>query len=107
MRHERLDDEGLETARRVITTVLHEHLDDIVFDKILVKPYVSEFDEDDDQEYLRIRAIYEGERKRLRPDRTSELPLLLRESLWDAGVTAFPITYLIMKSEWDQDPDLE
>ena len=106
MSQERLDEECLETARRVITTVLHEHLDDIVFDKILIKPDVDPFD-DDDQEYLRIRAICEGERERLRPERTSQLPRILRESLWDAGVAAFPITHLIMKSEWDQDPDPE
>lgn len=107
MRHARLDEESLETARRIITAVLHEHLDDIVFDKILVKPIEDLFGEDDDQEYLRVSAIYEGERKRLRTERTVQIPRLLRESLWEAGVTAFPITHLIMKSEWDEDPDTE
>ena len=96
--------ESLERAQRVAETVLREQLDDVVFDWVLVKPDMERFD-DDDGEYVEVKAIYEGRRERLRSERTSQLRRILRERLLDAGVTEFPVLYLIMKSEWDRHPD--
>ena len=96
--------DSLERAQHVAETVLREQLDDVVFDRILVKPDMDRFDEDDG-EYVEVKAIYEGARERLRSERTSQLRRILRERLLDAGVTEFPVLYLIMKSEWDQHPD--
>ena len=96
--------ESLDRAQRVAEAVLREQLDDVVFDRILVKPDNERF-HDDDSEYLAVKAIYEGRRERLRVERTSQLRLILRERLLDAGVTEFPVLYLIMKSEWDRHPD--
>ena len=96
--------ESLERAQRVAETVLREQLDDVVFDRVLVKPDMDQFD-DDDGEYVEVKAIYEGRRERLRSERTLQLRRILRERLLDAGVTEFPVLYLIMKSEWDRHPD--
>ena len=95
--------EHLEHARRVVETVIQEVLDDIVFDRILVTPDTEKYDAED-LDYLEIRAIYEGERERLRK-RTIELHRILRRRLLDEGVTEFPILYLTMKSDLDGLPD--
>ena len=96
--------ERLELARRVVEAVVHEVLDDIVFDKILITPDLEKYDDDDDLDYLEVRAIYEGERAQLRK-RTLKLRRILRERLLDEGIADFPILYLTKKSEWDQFPD--
>ena len=95
--------EKLERARRIVEAVVHEVLDDIVFDKILITPDLEKFD-DDDLDYLEVRAIYEGEREQLRK-RTRRLRRILRDRLLDEGITDFPILRLTKKSEWDQFPD--
>ena len=97
--------DSLERAQRVAETVLREQLDDVVFDRILVKPDVDQFD-DNDSEYVAVKAIYLGKRERLRSERTSQLRRILRERLLDEGVSEFPVLHLIMKSEWDRHPDL-
>ena len=61
--------------------------------------------DDDDSEYVEVKTIYESRRERLRSERTSQLRRIIRERLLDAGVTEFPVLYLIMKSEWDRHPD--
>ena len=96
--------ESLERARRITEAVIHEVLDDIVFDKILVTPDTERYSDDNDLDYLEIRAIYEGERERLRR-RTLKLHHLLRGRLLDEGITEFPVLYMTMKSEWDRLPD--
>ena len=96
--------DSLNRAQRVAETVLREQLNDVVFDQILVKPDNDRFYEDDG-EYVAVKAIYEGRRERLRPQRTSQLRRILRERLLDEGVTEFPVLYLIMKSEWERHPD--
>ncbi len=96
--------EKLERARCITEAVIHEVLDDIVFDKILVTPDTERYDDDDDLDYLEIRAIYEGERERLRR-RTLKIRRVLRNRLLDEGITEFPVLYFTMKSEWDQHPD--
>ena len=69
-----------------------------------VKPDTDQLDEDDG-EYVTVKAIYEGRRERLRSERTTRLRRSLRERLLDEGVTELPVLYLIMKSEWDRHPD--
>ena len=96
--------EKLERARCIVEAVIHEQMDDIVFDKILVTPDLEKYDEDD-LDYLEVRAIYEGERERLRSKRTLKLHTALRRRLFDEGITEFPILYLTKKSEWDRHHD--
>ena len=95
--------ERLERARRIVEAVIHEHLDDVVFYKILVTPDLEKFD-DDDLDYLEVRAIYEGEREQLRR-RTLKLRTALRWRLYDEGITEYPVLYMTKKSEWDEHPD--
>ncbi len=94
-------------ARRVVETTIRERLDDIVFYKILIALDTERYDDDDDLDYLDIKAIYEGERERLRTERIINLRRLLRERLLDEGVTEFPILSLTMKSEWKSEWDPE
>ena len=94
--------ESPERARRVVETTIRELLDDIVFDQILVTPDTERYSDDNDLDYLEVRAIYEGERERLRTRRTLELRRILRRRLLDEGVTEFPVLYMTMKSEWDR-----
>ena len=52
--------EKLEHARRIVEAVIGEQIGDVVFHKILVKPDLEKYD-DDDLDYLEVRAVYEGE----------------------------------------------
>ena len=56
--------DSLERAQRIAETVLKEQLNDVVFDRVLVKPDIDRFDEDD-SEYVAVKAIYEGRRERV------------------------------------------
>ena len=95
--------EKLERARRIAEAVIREHLDDVVFHKILVTPDLEKFD-NDDLDYLEVTAIYEGEREQLRR-RTLKLRTALRWRLYDEGITEFPVLYMTKRSEWDEFPD--
>lgn len=96
--------ERLERARRIVEAVVHEVLDDVVFHKILVKPDLEKYD-DDDLDYLEVWVVYEGERDQLRPGRTVDLVVALRRRLYDEGITEFPVPYMAKKSEWEEHPD--
>jgi len=96
--------ERLERARRIVEAVVSEQMDDIVFDRILVTPDYEKYD-DEDLDYLEVRAIYEGEREQLRPGRSLKLLTAHRRRLYDEGITEFPILYMTMKSDWDRHPD--
>ena len=95
--------EKLERTRSIVEAVVHEVLDDVFIDKILVTPDLFKQD-DDDQDYLKVRAIYEGERERVR-GRTRTLRGALRDRLLDEGIADFPIVYVSRKSEWERPPD--
>ena len=78
--------------------------DDVAFHKILVKPDLEKYD-DDDLDYLEVWVVYEGEREQLRPGRTVDLVVALRRRLYDEGITEFPVPYMAKKSEWEEHPD--
>ena len=96
--------EKLERTRRIVESVVHEVLDDVVFDQILVKPDLEKYDDSDELDYMEVRAIYEGEREQFR-GRTLRLRVTLRDRLLDAGIADFPVLYMTRKSEWDEFPD--
>lgn len=96
--------EKLERARNIVESVVHEVLDDVVFDKILVTPDLEKIDDYDTLDYLEVRAIYEGEREQIR-GRKRRLRRVLRDRLLDAGIAGFPVIYMTKKSEWDEFPD--
>ena len=95
--------EKLERARRIVEAGVREVLDDVVIDKILVAPELFKQD-GDDLDYLTVRAIYEGERERVR-GRSRTLRGALRDRLLDEGIADFPLVYICSKSEWERPPD--
>ncbi len=96
--------EKLEHARRIVETVFREQMSDIDFFEILVKPDLEKYD-DEDLDYLEVRAIYEGDWDQLSSERILDLLVALRRRLYDDGVTEFPVLYMIMKSDWDEHPE--
>ena len=98
--------EKLERARRIVETVIHEQMGDIDFHRIFVKPDLEKYD-DDDLDYLEVRAVYEGGQGRIRPKRTVRLLSALRWRLYDEGITEFPLLYMTTRSDWDQYPEPE
>lgn len=98
--------EKLERARRIVEAVIHEQMGDIDFYRILVKPDLEKYD-DDDLDYLEVRAVYEGEQGRIRPRRTVDLLSALRWRLYDEGITEFPLLYMTTRSDWDRYPEPE
>ena len=96
--------ERLEHARRIVEAVFREQMSDIDFFEILVKPDLEKYD-DEDLDYLEVRAIHEGEWDQLSSERILDLLVALRRRLYDAGVTEFPVLYMIMKSDWDEHPE--
>ena len=96
--------ERLEHARRIVETVIHEQMSDIVFYKILVKPDLEKYD-DDDLDYLEVQAVYEGEWDQLNAERIIDLHVALRRRLYDEGVPEFPVLYMTMKSDWNEHPE--
>ena len=75
---------------------------DVVFDDIVMR-LQNDYYDDEVEEYLRIRVIFDGEQESLN----------LREAwgwtgqLWDGlealGMKAFPVTTFVEKSEWEED----
>ncbi len=75
---------------------------DVVFDDIVMR-LQNDYYDDEVEEYLRIRVIFDGEQESLN----------LREAwgwtgqLWDGlealGIKAFPVTTFVEKSEWEED----
>lgn len=96
--------EKLEHARRIVEAVFREQMSDIDFFEILVKPDLEKYD-DEDLDYLEVRAIYEGDWDQLSSERILDLLVALRRRLYDDGVTEFPVLYMIMKSDWDEHPE--
>lgn len=96
--------ENLERARRIVEAVISEQMSHIVFYKILVKPDLEKYDEDD-LDYLEVRAIYEGEHEQLPPGSSLKLRTALRRRLYDEGITEFPVLFMTTKSDWDEHPD--
>lgn len=94
--------ERLESAQRIVETVIHEQMSDIVFHKILVTYDPEAYDYDD---YIEVRAVYEGEREQLRPRRSLELLTALRRRLYDEGITEFPLLYMTMRADWERHRD--
>ena len=93
----------LNDAKHVIETTLGEQFDDIDFVMVFVQPDVEEWDDDDD-EFIEIKAIYDGAAGQLRGERMVGVIPLLRRRLQESGITAFPIMRYISKSDWDEHP---
>ena len=92
-----------ETSRKV-AGIVKEYLnawfgaEGFVFDPIVVIP---RFPFDEDEEYLHIYVVYDGDGERLDAGHTVTLPRLIRDRMTDEEVPGpLPISY-VEKSEWD------
>ena len=93
----------LDDAKHVVETTLGEQFDDIDFVMVSVLPDIEEWDDDGD-EFIEIKAIYDGVAGQLRGERMVGVIPLLRRRLQESGITAFPIMRYIAKSDWDEHP---
>ena len=93
----------LNDAQQVIETTLGEQFDDIDFVMVSVQPDIEEWDDDGD-EFIEIKAIYDGVAGQLRGERMVGVIPLLRRRLQESGITAFPVMRYITKSDWDEHP---
>lgn len=73
--------------------------DEFTFDPIAVVEDIDEFI-DDEQEYIEIFIIFDGDQERLDSGWTSGLIRRIRPKLIEAGVPQVPIPTFIEKSEW-------
>ena len=90
-----------ETSRKV-AGIVKEYLnawfgaEGLVFDPIVVIPRFF-----DDEEYLHIYVVYDGDGERLDSDCTITLPRLIRDRMTDEEVSGpLPVSY-VEKSEWE------
>ena len=74
--------------------------DDFVFDPVFVKEKVDH----DDEDYLEIYIVYDGDYKNLDPGWTVGLGLRMMPALLKIGVTEPPAHALVEKSDWEAGP---
>ncbi|MXW65253.1 MAG: hypothetical protein F4Y00_08905 [Bacteroidetes bacterium SB0662_bin_6] len=74
---------------------------DVVFDDIVMKMEKFYFD-DEVEEYLRIRVIFDGEQELLNLKTARGLNRNLRNGLEEFGMETFPVTTFVEKSEWEE-----
>ncbi len=71
--------------------------EEFVFDPIVVKP---DFDRDGD-EILWIQIVFAGDQDNLDPSWTGRMVEFIYPEMKELGITAYPITTFIEKSEWE------
>ena len=71
--------------------------EEFIFDPIVVKP---DFDQDGD-EILWIQIVFDGDQDNLDPSWTVRMFEFIDPELEELGITAYPITSFIEKSEWE------
>lgn len=87
--------ETLKQARRVIDAVLRERHGEVKFVKISVN---SDVDEDGD-EFLWVKAVYDGQPKNIDTEKATSMVRHLRPKLEEVDVEAFPVISYIAKSD--------
>ena len=95
-------DERDDIVKTIIRDTLAEHFtpEEFVFDPIVVEPPIDVGDGDDNL-YLRILVIFDGDQKNLDPDWTGgALITRIRPKLIEAGIEEFPGPAFIGKAEW-------
>ena len=85
-------------ADMVRALLAERYQDEFVFDPIIVE---SKFDHDD-EEYLNINIVFDGDQDRLDIDWIIGLVGRMRPALLELGVTGVPGKSFIEKSEWEE-----
>ena len=74
---------------------------DVVFDDIVMK-LENDYYDDEVEEYLRIRVIFEGEQEALNLKTARNFTGQLWDGLEALGMNTFPVTTFVDKSEWEE-----
>ena len=86
-------------VKSIVRKALDERFkDEFVFDPIIVQ---TRFDHDDD-EYVDIWIVYDGDRKRLDPHWTAGLSGLILDQVTEDEVPVVPSKQFVEKSEWEE-----
>ena len=95
-----ITEESAEKASEIVRQVLEERFkdEDLVFHKVFAE---QRFDHDDD-EYLEIYIVYEGDWKLLDPAWTKSLIGIISPQLTDLGIPYPAGKSFIPKREWDE-----
>ena len=87
----------VEKARAIIKTALAElYPDDLVFDPIEIEIPTDQ----DDDEYLTIHIVFEGEAEKITPDLSGDLIRRIRPELGELEFPGVPCWSFVEKSEW-------
>ncbi len=94
-----ISEQDLEQVRDIVARTLAERFgpEGLVFDPIIVKP---DLDQDGD-DILLIKIIFDGDPEQLDPRWTMGIVGRIYPKMKAIPVTAYPITYFIEKSEWE------
>ena len=95
----KISEQDLDKVRDIVARVLAKRFspEEFTFDPIVVKP---DLDQDGD-EILWIQIIFDGDQDNLDPGWTVRMFEFIDPELEKLGITAFPITSFIEKSEWE------
>ena len=88
----------LTNARKIIDRAMRDHYRDVAFVVINVSPDVDE----DGQEFLWVRAVYDGEPSVIDTRKSLTMVRELRPKLDDLEVDAFPVISYIAKSDYEE-----
>ena len=88
----------LTSARKVIDRTMRDFCGDVAFLVIDVSPDIDE----DGQEFLWARAVYDGEPSVIDTRKSLTMVRQLRPKLDDLEVSAFPVISYIAKSDYEE-----
>ena len=88
----------LARAKQVIDEALRDYLNEVPFVKIAVFPKLDE----DDEEFLWVHAVYEGELGTIPIRRSVTVIGYVRSKLEEIDVEAFPVISYIAKSDFTE-----
>ena len=92
-----------QTQRNAVADIIRELLDDkfgdtLAFDQIIVKDAV---DIVDGMEYLRVRIVFEGDRKLMTPKWRIRMRGCVRRKMAKLSIYEFPVMSFVEKSDWE------
>ncbi len=95
----KISEQDLDKVRDIVARALAKRFspEEFTFDPIIVKP---DLDHDGD-EILRIQIIFDGDQDNLDPAWTVRMFEFIDPELEKLGITAYPTTSFIEKSEWE------
>lgn len=87
--------EMLDQAKKVIDEVIRSRYDEVAFVKITVTPHID----GDGEEFLWVKAVYEGKPANIDTRKSVTMVRHIRPKLAEVAVDAFPVISYIAKSD--------